>query len=98
MTSKPRAIRPTTVPPARARAVPARQHGRPRPLRIGAKLKSALDMLVYGDANGNPLSWDECARAANYDVRSMRKAMEKGHVRRLPEREEGRISRGPIGS
>jgi hypothetical protein len=45
-------------------------------LKIGRKLKAALDMMVW---EGKP--WNEAAQVVNFDVSSMRKALERAHVR-----------------
>jgi hypothetical protein len=52
-----------------------------RRLKITGKLKTALDLMVWGDADGIPLDYDDAARTANLTVRSMRRALERPHVR-----------------
>lgn len=52
-----------------------------RRLRIGGKLRAALDLMVFGDENGNTLPWNDAARAANMNVRAMRRSLEKNHIR-----------------
>jgi hypothetical protein len=49
--------------------------------RITGKLKTALNLMVWGGEDGTPLDFADAARSANYRVRSMRKALEKPHVR-----------------
>jgi hypothetical protein len=58
---------------------------RPKPpeadSRIRGKLKSALDLMVYGGEDGIPLDYAAAARSLDYPVRSMRRALERPHVR-----------------
>jgi hypothetical protein len=57
------------------------ERNRDRRVKIAGKLKVALDLMVWGDADGTPLDYDDAARNANLTVRAMRKALEKPHVR-----------------
>jgi hypothetical protein len=50
--------------------------------RIRGKLKLSLDLMVFGGEDGLPLSFDVAARSVNFPVRSMRRALERPHVRR----------------
>ncbi len=59
--------------------LPTTRQDRRKTLR--KKLKSALDLMTWGDKDGNPLEWDEAARAVNFNVSTMRKALERPHVR-----------------
>jgi hypothetical protein len=49
--------------------------------RISAKLKSALDLMVFGDQTGKPLDWDVAARTVNISTRSMRRSLQRLSVR-----------------
>jgi hypothetical protein len=49
--------------------------------RITARLRKALDLMCWGDADGNPLDWDDAARTANISTRSMRRSLERPNVR-----------------
>jgi hypothetical protein len=55
--------------------------GKTRRLKPSGKLKTALDLMVWGDETGAPAEWDQAARNAKITVRAMRKALEKPHVR-----------------
>src|SRR6476646_2796320 len=55
-----------------------RQHRR---RQIKGKLKLALDRMIWGDEDGIPAEWDEAARAVNFSVSAMRKALARPHVR-----------------
>jgi hypothetical protein len=48
----------------------------PKRMQIRRKLKAALDGMIWSG-----LAFDEAARAANFNVRAMRKALERPHVR-----------------
>jgi hypothetical protein len=50
--------------------------------RISPRLRHALDLMVWGDQNGKPLDYPDAGRAVNMSARSMRKALEKYHVRK----------------
>lgn len=64
-------------PPAATKVrVPATAKGK----EIRGPLKVALDLLVYGDADGKRYDWRAAAREANYSLQSMRKAFERPHV------------------
>lgn len=52
----------------------------PKVKEVRGKLKIALDEMVYGDKDGNPVEWDQAARNAGFSVRAMRKALERPHV------------------
>jgi len=49
--------------------------------KISARLRKALDLMCWGDADGNPLDWDVAARTANISTRSMRRSLERPVVR-----------------
>jgi hypothetical protein len=49
--------------------------------RITAKLRTAIDRMVFGDENGNPLDWDDAGRSVQIPARSMRRALERPYVR-----------------
>jgi hypothetical protein len=49
--------------------------------RITARLKAALDLMVWGDETGKPLDWDVAAKTANISTRSMRRSLERLPVR-----------------
>src|SRR5688572_20660441 len=51
------------------------------PGRVTGKLKIALDLMIWGDSEGNVLNWDEAARRAGLRTRAMRLALRKPHVR-----------------
>lgn len=51
-----------------------------KPYRITGTLKTALDLMVYGNEAGAPLEYDEAAKAAGMTVRAMRMALDKAHV------------------
>jgi hypothetical protein len=72
---------------------------RPKPLkaddRIRGKLKAALDLMVFGGEDGLPLSFDVAARSVNFPVRSMRRALERPHVRQYL-RASGQVMRASI--
>jgi hypothetical protein len=55
--------------------------GRSRPRRVTGALQKACDLMVFGDAEGQVLEFDEAARAAGLTVRAMRLALGKSHVR-----------------
>jgi hypothetical protein len=48
----------------------------PKRMQIRRKLKAALDGMIW-----DGLPFDEAARAAGFNVRAMRKALERPHVR-----------------
>ena len=52
-----------------------------KPNRVTGNLKEALHLMVYGNAEGTALEFDEAAKAVGLTVRAMRMAMEKAHVR-----------------
>ena len=51
---------------------------------INGKLKAALHLMVFGPTEGDQagiaLSWTEAAKAADFHVQAMRKALERPHV------------------
>jgi len=49
--------------------------------RITARLRHALDLMIWGNADGNPLDWDEAGRTMNITARSMRRSLERPAVR-----------------
>jgi hypothetical protein len=49
--------------------------------RISARLRHALDLMIWGNADGNPLDWDEAGRTVNISARSMRRSLERPAVR-----------------
>jgi hypothetical protein len=71
----------TIQEPAAASARQALAASADRRLKIVGKLKSALDLMVWGAEDGRPLAYDDAARTANLTVRSMRRALERPHVR-----------------
>ena len=54
----------TNNPPAKSARQP-----HTRTDRVAGKLKTALDLMVYGGADGIPLDYDVAARTANLTVR-----------------------------
>src|SRR5262245_50349308 len=52
-----------------------------RPLQPTGRLKSALDRMVFGAADGIPLDYVEAGRTVGLSSRSMRRALERPHVR-----------------
>jgi hypothetical protein len=50
--------------------------------RISGRLKTALDLMIWGDENGKPLDWNVACRNVNISARSMRKSLERPAVRR----------------
>jgi hypothetical protein len=64
----------------------------PKRARLSNKLKSALDDMVW---NGAP--FDEAARAADYSIQSMRKALGRRHVLRYL-REQKMVMRESVSS
>jgi hypothetical protein len=64
----------------------------PKRARLSNKLKSALDDMVW---NGAP--FDEAARAADYSIQSMRKALNRRHVLRYL-REQKMVMREAVSS
>lgn len=52
-----------------------------QPERISKRLRSALDMMIWGDETGRPLAYDEAAKIINVSTRSMRKSLERPVVR-----------------
>jgi hypothetical protein len=64
----------------------------PKRARLSNKLKSALDDMVW---NGAP--FDEAARAADYSIQSMRKALNRRHVLRYL-REQKMVFRESVSS
>src|SRR5215468_6510340 len=52
-----------------------------QPNRVTGALKQACDLMVWGDADGNPMEWDAAARAANLTTQAMRRALQRPHVR-----------------
>lgn len=67
--------------PMPSTALTATDGGNKKQLRVVGKLKTALDLMVWGDKDGIPLDYDVAARTANLTVRSMRRALERPHVR-----------------
>lgn len=55
--------------------VPASPLSKPKALRVGGKLKDALNLIVW-----EGLAWNEAAAKANFTVAAMRKALERPHV------------------
>jgi hypothetical protein len=49
--------------------------------RITARLKAALDLMVWGDQTGKPLDYTEAGRTVNISARSMRRSLERPLVR-----------------
>jgi hypothetical protein len=49
--------------------------------RITARLKVALDLMVWGDQTGKPLDYTEAGRTVNISARSMRRSLERPLVR-----------------
>lgn len=82
-------------PPPAAHAVVKGTRADPKPKQIGRKLKIALDLMVFGDENGDPCEWDEAARKANLTVRAMRMALERAHVQRYL-REQKQVFRASV--
>jgi hypothetical protein len=54
----------------------AGNQSQPQRMQIRRKLKAALDGMIWSG-----LPFDEAARAADFNVRAMRKALERPHVR-----------------
>jgi hypothetical protein len=57
---------------------------RSRAGRVTGKLKRACDLMVWGkpgDKNGKPLGWKSAAEEVGFRTCSMRKALERPHVR-----------------
>lgn len=55
-----------------------------RALKVSGKLKTALDLMVFGDqsdGNQRAFTFVEAARAVKMNAAAMRKALEKPHVR-----------------
>lgn len=69
----------TTPQPSR-QAIQAKTASKPR--RVTGKLKTAIDLMVFGDEAATVYAWDEAARQAGLTVRTMRLALERQHVRR----------------
>ena len=63
-------------PPSSAVRVPATRAGK----IIRGPLKVSLDLLVYGDDDGNRYDWKTACDKAGYSRVSMRKALERAHV------------------
>jgi hypothetical protein len=70
----------STVP---ATTTPRQAERRSAPRAVSGKLKDACLLLIFGDADGKPLEYDECARQAGLSTRAMRLALGKAHVRRF---------------
>lgn len=49
--------------------------------RITGKLKTALDLMIWGDKDSTAYTWDDAAVKANFTTRAMRLALERPHVR-----------------
>jgi hypothetical protein len=49
--------------------------------QVTGRLKAALDLMVFGDAEGKILEYDEAAKATGMTTRAMRMALHKPHVR-----------------
>ena len=69
----------TTDAPSR-QAIHAKTRSAPK--RITGKLKSACDLMVFGDDKLPIYTWDAAARHVDLSVRAMRLALEKAHVRK----------------
>lgn len=69
-------------PPTAAKVVVPGTRKDPKPKEVSGKLKVALDLMVFGDDEGNPYEWNEAAVKANLTVRAMRLALERPHVLR----------------
>lgn len=69
-------------PPSAAKVVVPGSRDDPKPKAVKGKLKVALDLMIYGDDDGNPCEWNEAAVKAKFSTRAMRLALEKGHVQR----------------
>ena len=73
------------MPPLKLPSTLPAKHRRTVSNNIGAKLRSALDLMVFGltegDKAGNALDFSDAARAVGFNVRAMRKALERPHVR-----------------
>jgi hypothetical protein len=65
--------------------------------RISARLKTALDLMVFGDETGKPLDWDVAARTVNISTRSMRRSLQRLSVRQYLV-EQGQVFRACIGA
>src|SRR3979411_1020411 len=59
---------------------PAKDDDRRKQIR--GKLQTALNLMIFGGDDRNPLPWNEAAKAANFTVQAMRKAIAKPHVQR----------------
>lgn len=92
--TSPLTLTPAGPPPA-AHAVVKGTRADPKPKQIGRKLKIALDLMVFGDENGDPCEWDEAARKANLTARAMRMALERAHVQRYL-REQKQVFRASV--
>jgi hypothetical protein len=62
---------------------------------ITARLRHALDLMIWGDVDGRVPSWDEAGRAMNISARSMRKSLERPVVRAYL-REQKQVFRATI--
>jgi hypothetical protein len=65
--------------------------------RISPKLKTALDLMVFGDQTGKPLDWDVAAKAVNISTQSMRRSLQRLSVRQYLAR-QGQVFRACIGA
>lgn len=62
-------------------SVPAKPD-KPKRMQIRGKLKAALDLMVYGDAEGNRYDHVSAPRKVGFTPQAMRKAIERPHVQR----------------
>lgn len=71
--------------PLPATAAPSRQKLQvktaSRPKRVSGALRTACDLMIFGDGKGAPLEWDEAAQQAGLTTRTMRLAMARPWVR-----------------
>lgn len=80
--TSPLTLQPAGPPSAERVRAPATRD-EPKRKEIGGKLKRALDRMVFGDPDtGEPCEWDEAARSEGFNIRAMRKALERPHVLR----------------
>jgi hypothetical protein len=64
-----------------SRNLPAPAATRSLPRRVTGRLKTALDLTIWGGDDGMPLEWYEAARQVGLRTRTMRLAIQKAHVR-----------------
>jgi hypothetical protein len=72
----------TAGPPTAVKPLVHGTKADPKPKQIGRKLKLALDLMVFGDIDGNPYEWNDAARKVGLSLVAMRKALERAHVLR----------------